>query len=225
MCFHACKIPDSQLKQMKELEEARIEITSFKENEDYVYFTCPKCKATLTSCKTLTTAKIKYNCGCGCKMIICLKELDKTSKLTNPKDSIGSDKLPLHLFPTTAKYYGCLALLDGCLKYGRSNFRSAGVRASIYYDALNRHIDKWFEGQDKDEDSGLPHLAHAIACIAILIEATEAKNMTDDRMFPTNFDSMLKELTPEVKRLKEKYKDKNPRHWTIADKGEEEVGF
>jgi len=141
-------------------------------------------------------------------------------KQTNPKDACGSDKMPVHLFPTTAKYWGSLALLEGMLKYGRSNFRGAGVRASIYYDALNRHLDKWFEGQDIDEDSGLPHLAHAIACIAILIEATVAKNLNDDRMFPTKFDAMLKELTPEVKRLKEKYKDKNPRHWTIADRGE-----
>ena len=34
-------------------------------------------------------------------------------KPTNPKDAIGSDKLPLHLWPSTATALGCLGLLDG----------------------------------------------------------------------------------------------------------------
>jgi hypothetical protein len=56
-------------------------------------------------------------------------------KDTNPKDAVGSDKLPLHLWPESATMYGCLGLLEGMSKYGRSNWRAAGVRASIYYDA------------------------------------------------------------------------------------------
>ena len=53
---------------------------------------------------------------------------DQTTKPTNPKDAVGSDKLPLHLWPTTATVVGALGLLDGALKYGRSNFRAVGVR-------------------------------------------------------------------------------------------------
>ena len=138
-------------------------------------------------------------------------------KNTNPKDLIGSDKIPLHLFPDTAIVYGALAFLDGALKYGRANWRVAGVRASIYYDATKRHLGKWFEGENIDEDSGLPHLAHAIACIAILIDAVEANKLKDDRMYPGGFIQLLKKMTPEVKRLKEKHKVKNPKHWTIED--------
>lgn len=138
-------------------------------------------------------------------------------KNTNPKDAIGCNKLPVHLFPTTAKYWGCLALLDGALKYGRSNFREAGVRASIYYDACNRHLDRWFECEDTDPDSGLPHLAHALACIVILIEAIVKENLKDDRMYPSNFEKMLEDLTPYVKQLKEKHKGKKPKHYTIQD--------
>lgn len=143
-------------------------------------------------------------------------------KNTNPKDLIGSDKLPLHLFPETATIYGALALLDGALKYGRSNWRVAGVRASIYYDAARRHLSKWFEGEDIDADSSLPHLAHALACIAILIDATEAKKLKDDRMYPIGYAGIINDLTKHVKRLKEKYKNKNPKHWTIKDKKETE---
>jgi hypothetical protein len=139
-------------------------------------------------------------------------------KQTNPKDLIGSDKFPIHLFPSTAICLGSLAFLEGAVKYGRANWREAGVRASIYYDALNRHMLRWFEGEDIDKDSNLPHLSKALACIAILIDATIKENIVDDRMFPTNFEEMLKKYEPEIKKLKEKHKDKNPKHWTIKDK-------
>lgn len=138
-------------------------------------------------------------------------------KNTNPKDLIGSDKMPMHLFPMTATVYGTLALLDGALKYGRANWRAAGVRASIYYDACLRHLTKWFEGETIDPESGLPHLAHAIACITILIDATEAGMLKDDRMYQGGYLDTLKKLVPEVKRLKEVHKEKNPKHWTIQD--------
>lgn len=139
-------------------------------------------------------------------------------KNTNPKDIIGSDKLPLHLFPMTAVIYGAIALLDGALKYGRSNWRKAGVRASIYYDACLRHLSRWFEGEDLDPDSGIHHLAHAIACITILIDAFEANNLKDDRMFPVSYEKTFKKMGKYVKILKKRHKGKNPKHWTIKDK-------
>lgn len=134
-------------------------------------------------------------------------------KPTNPKDAIGSDKLPLHLWPETATVLGSLALLDGALKYGRGNFRVVGVRASIYVDAAKRHLNRWFEGQDTDPDSGLPHLAHALACIAILVDAKEAGKLNDDRPFPGGYLYLVEEMTHHVKRLKELHKDKNPLHY------------
>ena len=54
-----------------------------------------------------------------------------STKDTNPKDAIGSGKVPMHLWPSTATAVGSIALLNGALKYGRSNWRVAGVRASI----------------------------------------------------------------------------------------------
>jgi hypothetical protein len=137
-----------------------------------------------------------------------------STKPTNPKDIIGSDKLPLHLWPSTATALGSLGLLDGALKYGRSNFRAVGVKASIYYDAFNRHTNAWFEGEDNDPDSGLPHLAHALACLAILVEAEAKGNLTDDRMYPTDYRQYLTKLTPHVARLKALHKGKNPKHFT-----------
>lgn len=143
-------------------------------------------------------------------------------KSTNPKDAIGSNKLPIHLFPSTAKAYGVMALLDGALKYGRANWREAGVRASIYYDACNRHMDKWFEGQDIDIDSNLPHLAHALACITILIDATENGKLVDDRMYNPNTEQeiylkLVERFSSMIPHMKVKYQGKNPKHWTKED--------
>src|SRR3990167_6604477 len=145
-------------------------------------------------------------------------KLDCTSKPSNPKDIIGSDKLPLHLWPETATALGCLGMLDGALKYGRANFLAIGVRASIYVDACRRHVNKWFEGEDLDPDSGLPHLAHALACLAILVDADAAGKLTDDRQIAGGYIAQVDALTPHVKRLRVLHAGRTPKHYTIADK-------
>ena len=140
----------------------------------------------------------------------------------NPKDAIGSTKMPMHIWPKTATLYGILGLLEGKAKYGRNNWRAAGVRASIYYDALNRHMDKWFEGQECDDKSGVPHLAHALACLAILVDAQCAGKLIDDRNFNgAGFMRALDELTPHVERLRKQYEHLDPKHYTIADNAPE----
>lgn len=144
-------------------------------------------------------------------------------KPSNPKDAVGSNKLPLHLWPTTATALGSLGLLDGMLKYGRSNFRAVGVRASIYVDAAKRHLDAWFEGEERDPDSDLPHLAHALACMAIIVDAQAAGKLQDDRMVAGGYRKLVEELTPHVTRLKALHAGKEPRHYTIADNSKLEV--
>ena len=140
------------------------------------------------------------------------------ARLTNPKDFFGSNKLPLHLWPSTATALGCLAFLDGAGKYGRSNWCVKGVRASIYYDAARRHLDAWFEGEDLAPDSGLPHLAHALACIAIVVDAQACGKLNDDRMYPGGYLDLVKSITPLVNRIKTTHAGKNPKHYTIREK-------
>jgi len=138
-------------------------------------------------------------------------------KSSNPKQAFADRKIPIHLWPDTATIMGSLALLDGALKYGRANWREAGVQASTYHDACRRHLASWFEGQDDDPDSGLPHLAHCLACIAILFDSQAKGNLTDDRQYPGGYEKLVKEMTQHVTRLKEKYKGKSPKHWTTQD--------
>lgn len=145
------------------------------------------------------------------------------TKPTNPKDAIGSDKLPLHLWPMTASAAGAVALLDGMLKYGRSNWREAGVRVTIYVDALERHVTAYLEGEECDPDSGLPHLWHALACLGILVDADAAGKLVDDRNYNgAGWRPFVEALTPHVARLKEKHAHRSPRHFTIGDNALEE---
>lgn len=131
----------------------------------------------------------------------------------NPKDTIGSNKLPLHLWPTTATAMGCIAMLNGALKYGRSNWRAVGVKASIYVDACQRHLAAWFEGSNTDEE-GVPHLGSALACLAILIDCEAAGKLRDDRQYPGGYARLARELTPHVERLRALHAGKNPTHYT-----------
>ncbi len=137
-----------------------------------------------------------------------------TSKDTNPKDAIANGKIPMHLWPATATAMGAIGLLDGRSKYGQNNWREAGVRASVYVSACQRHLAAWFEGEDSDPDSQLPHLAHALACLAILVDAQAADKLTDDRQYPGGYRKLMNELTPLVAMVNEKYADKpEPKHY------------
>lgn len=135
----------------------------------------------------------------------------------NPKDLIGSDKLPLQLWPATATAMGCLAMLDGALKYGLANYRAAGINMATYSGALKRHADALHEGEDIDPDSGLPHLACALATLAIIVDARAAGKLNDDRPLPGGYRALVTELTPHVARLRTKHAGKSPKHYTIGD--------
>jgi len=136
--------------------------------------------------------------------------------IENPKDIVGTGKLPLHLWPTTATAMGSVALLNGALKYGRSNWRKVGVRASIYVDACQRHLSAWFEGEEQDEE-GVPHLGAALACLAILVDCEAAGLLRDDRQYPGGHRETMRRLTENVDRLRQLHADRNPKHYTIGD--------
>lgn len=135
----------------------------------------------------------------------------------NPKDVIGSGKLPIDLVPDTAISLISLAHLEGGLKYGFWNWRHAGIRMSVYIAALKRHIAALENGEDLDPDSGLWHPAHIGACNNIIIDAHACGKLIDDRPPRVNIRGWFTKLTGHVSRLKAKYADKNPKHFTIAD--------
>lgn len=100
---------------------------------------------------------------------------------TNPKDLIGITKPQLHLVPPVSMIYEAVAMEDGAKKYGPYNWRKKKVQLSIYISAAQRHIQAYWDGEDNARDSKKPHLAHAKACLGIIIDALETGNLIDDR--------------------------------------------
>jgi hypothetical protein len=104
-----------------------------------------------------------------------------TAKDTNPKDAVGTKKVPLSTVPAAVILEMGLAMLEGARKYGRHNYRIAGVRASVYYDAVIRHLTAFWEGEDIDPESGLSHITKAMAGLGVLRDSMIRENWVDDR--------------------------------------------
>ena len=138
------------------------------------------------------------------------------TKPTNPKDIIGSGKLDLGLVPDALAAAAALAFTEGAVKYGRFNWRVAGVRASIYNAALRRHLARWWNGEDCDLVTGVPHLGSIAACVGILLDADLADKLTDDRPPPVDMAPAL-EQGAAVAHLRELFATHHPHQWTIAD--------
>lgn len=109
----------------------------------------------------------------------------------NPKTRQGVKKVPMHLVPPVAVAYAAQALEDGAKKYGPYNWRDESISVSTYVSAAKRHLDAYWDGEAVAEDSGQHHLAHAIATLAILIDALEAGCLHDDRPKPGGFPAFL----------------------------------
>lgn len=139
------------------------------------------------------------------------------AKLTNPKDLIGSDKLPLHLVPDTISVLAATAFLEGALKYGQFNWRIAGVRSSIYISALERHTRKYKNGEDSDPKTRVHHLASVIACAGIMLDAELLGKLNDDRPPRAPMTKLIDDLEATVVHLKQMFEDHDPYHYTIED--------
>lgn len=138
-------------------------------------------------------------------------------KVSNPKDIIGDTKVPFWLLSTIAKIHWALAQFSGLIKYGAWNWRVAGIRASIYISAVERHIEAYKSGEKYDPVDGTHHLGNVMACAAIMLDAEAAGKLTDDRPPRVDHRESLVEGEAMMVKLKEKYKDRSPRHWTIKD--------
>lgn len=99
----------------------------------------------------------------------------------NPKTAIGVTKVPLHLVPPSAKHYLALALADGARKYGPYNWREHEISVSVYKAAAERHLDAFWDGENVAPDSRIHHVAHAMACCALILDAFTLGKLKDDR--------------------------------------------
>lgn len=61
-------------------------------------------------------------------------------------------------------------LTFGASKYDRHNWAKVQDADIRYFAAAMRHLWAHFRGEINDDESGLPHLAHALCCIFFLLE-------------------------------------------------------
>ena len=120
------------------------------------------------------------------------------SDTTNPKDLLGLKKPPLRLVPPTALIYLSRVMGLGAAKYGPYNWREKAVRYTVYLEAAMRHILTALDGEEIDPESGMPHAAHAMACMAIVLDAKATGNLIDDRPKPGATARLIAEMTDKV---------------------------
>lgn len=138
-------------------------------------------------------------------------------KPSNPKDAVGAKKLMLHLVPSIVMILAALGFSEGAFKYGKYNWRKAGVRFSIYLDAIHRHLQKLQDGEWADDDTQVPHLASIIACCGIIADAKSLGMLTDDRPPRAATATEIKNAEKVADHLRELFKDHNPHQHTISD--------
>jgi hypothetical protein len=129
---------------------------------------------------------------------------EELRKASNPKDVLGIRKVPMSTVPAPVIAELGVAMLEGAMKYARHNYRIVGVRASVYYDAVGRHMQLWWEGEDLDPDSGLNHITKAIASLVVLRDSMIRGNWVDDRP-PATKAGWQNDLNKKIEALMEKY--------------------
>lgn len=99
----------------------------------------------------------------------------------NPKTAFGVAKVPMHLVPPIAVAQMSLAFDNGAVKYGPFNWREKTISSTVYYAAAMRHLQAWFDGEDLAPDSGVHHLAHVMACCAMVLDGGSLGKLNDNR--------------------------------------------
>jgi hypothetical protein len=130
---------------------------------------------------------------------------------TNPKDILGLKKVSLRLVPAALQIFVAKVMALGAKKYGPYNWRDKKVRHTVYLEAAQRHILQVLDGEDNDEESGMPHEAHAAACMGIILDARANGCLIDDRPIKGSAARLLKELTDPGQTVAAAQIDKRPR--------------
>ena len=68
----------------------------------------------------------------------------------------------------------------GVDKYGARNWEK-GMSWGRVFAACMRHLWAWWGGEEYDDESGMPHLWHALWCVSVLVAFFSRNLGTDDR--------------------------------------------
>lgn len=150
-----------------------------------------------------------------------MAKIPAADRQPNPKQQFGDKKVPLHLWPLAATILGSLGLAEGKEKYGRNNWRAQPVEATTYVRATMSHLQLWLESEDFAQDTGNPHLANALASLAIIADAQMNGTLIDDRNFVPDTSKMAEFIAAaetQYASIKQQFAGRNPKHWDRRDK-------
>lgn len=112
-----------------------------------------------------------------------VKELIMTTDTKSKKDAVKASqtattggrkfdggKLQYGLLPPLALKATVEILTFGAEKYEPDNWKHVPDSKRRYFDALQRHLWAWKEGEQSDPETGKNHLAHALCCLMFLYE-------------------------------------------------------
>jgi hypothetical protein len=99
-----------------------------------------------------------------------LDEVARSQVATEGGRKFDGNKLEYGLLPPLALKATVDVLTFGAQKYERDNWKKVPDSKRRYFDALQRHLWAWKEGEQDDPESNKHHLAHAMCCLMFLYE-------------------------------------------------------
>lgn len=99
-----------------------------------------------------------------------IDEIRLSQTATTGGRKFDGNKLEYGLLPPYALEETVRVLTFGAQKYERDNWQRVPDSKRRYFDALQRHVWAWKQGEQIDPESGLHHLAHAMCCLMFLYE-------------------------------------------------------
>jgi len=104
---------------------------------------------------------IYFECGCTSG--------EYKGQLYGHQEAVKADdgKLPFDLIAWDAMQGLAAVLQFGAKKYAPRNWES-GLNYSRVFAAAQRHMAAWFNGENKDPETGLSHIDHAMCCLMFL---------------------------------------------------------
>lgn len=127
----------------------------------------------------ISTAQTCEEVGCGCSEIqIRTGEVRQKNAITGGEKGAKPEAyalIPVEPLAEVARVYGF-----GAGKYTNRNWER-GYEWSLSYSALQRHLNAFWSGQNRDPESGKHHLAHAVFHCLAMMEWQRTHPEMDDR--------------------------------------------
>lgn len=120
--------------------------------------------------------------SCGCtNEVVCPRHRKLLNEIQEPVKQVittgpatagvkyDGGKLRWSLIPAGTVQEVVHVLEYGARKYSPDNWMKVPDARTRYYDAAQRHLDAWWQGEKTDRETERSHLAHALCCILYLL--------------------------------------------------------